>query len=311
MLKKRPCFIGLLANTNASILKLHLGDGFTIQSMSDDEGYKFFSILENLPAYETGKKLFIDYHCLNAEERKLYFVTNCLEIDVEEGGADSLEWKISVKIDNLVENYLEPKIRLMRLFKEGNIHMPMKYYFFIENDMPKPFMSKGSGLFTHIRPMSSEYTVEESEVPSLEKFIQDTKLPFHSEFLQLAFENFELSYQVPITNLSFLALMNSLEALFNRGQAELNYTISRSVAVLLGKDMNESKIIFKKMKELYDIRSDIVHARKLKGASERELLNLRHYVRESIKEISYMNKNKEEVFDLLNSHGFGNRTWHK
>ena len=105
--------------------------------------------------------------------------------------------------------------------------------------------------------------------------------------------------------------MNSLEALFNRGQAELNYTISRNIAVLLGKDVDESKIIFKKMKELYDMRSDIVHARKLKVASERELLNLRHYVRESIKEISYMNKNKEEIFDLLNSHGFGNRTWHK
>lgn len=309
MLKKRPWFIGLLANTNASILKLHLGNGFTIQSMSD-KGYKFFSILENLPVYETGRKLFIDYDCLNAEEKKLYFVTNCLEIDVEEN-AEPLEWKIFTKIDNLVESYLEPKIRLMRLFKEGNIHMPMKYYFFIENATPKPFMSKGSGLFTHIRPMSSEYTVEESEVPNLEKFIQDTKLPFCREFLQLAFENFELSYQIPNTNLSFLALINSLEALFNRGQAELTYTISRNVAVLLGKDVDESKIIFKKMKELYDMRSDIVHARKLKVASERELLNLRHYVRESIKEISYMNKNKEDIFDLLNSHGFGNRTWYK
>jgi hypothetical protein len=48
----------------------------------------------------------------------------------------------------------------------------------------------------------------------------------------------------------------------------------------------------------------------MRAASEKELLNLRNYVRGSIKEINYINKDKE-IFDLLNSHGFGNKTWSK
>jgi len=161
----------------------------------------------------------------------------------------------------------------------------------------------------HLHVSPGLYTLEKSEIPDLQGFIQNTKLPFKEPFLQLAFENFELSYQIHNINLSFLSLMISLEPLFNPGSQELRYRISRNTAVLLGKENEDSKMIFSEIKDLYDKRSNIVHAGKSNIINNEDLLKLRHYVRESIKEINKMCKSKSELLDLLNSCGFGDRPW--
>jgi len=119
-------------------------------------------------------------------------------------------------------------------------------------------MSRGTSLYAPSY-LDERYTLENSEISSLETFIQNTRLPFAQSFLELAFKNFELSYQIRDINLSFLSLMISLEALFNPGGQELRYRISRNTAVLLGKDRDDSEMIFSKIKELYDKRSAIVH----------------------------------------------------
>ena len=85
----------------------------------------------------------------------------------------------------------------------------------------------------------------------------------------------------------------------------LNYRISRNAAVLLGKDKKDSKEIKRKVKELYSKRSAIVHAGKSNSMNKEDLLKLRHYVRESIKEFNKIGKSKDEVLDLLDSLGFG------
>ena len=43
------------------------------------------------------------------------------------------------------------------------------------------------------------------------------------------------------------------------GNAELNYRLARSLAVLLGKDKDESKDIFEKCKKIYNARSKYLH----------------------------------------------------
>jgi len=80
-------------------------------------------------------------------------------------------------------------------------------------------------------------TLKDSEIPQLQEFIDNTNLPFKNKFLELAFENFELSYAVNNLNLQLLVLMNGMEALFNKGSnGEIIYKISRNASVLLGKD---------------------------------------------------------------------------
>jgi hypothetical protein len=101
--------------------------------------------------------------------------------------------------------------------------------------------------------------------------------------------------------------MISLEALFNPGGQELRYRISRNTAVLLGKNKGDSKRIFSKMTKLYDKRSAIVHKGEQRVVNKKELLELRHYVRESIKKANRMDKDKDELLDMLNARGFSGR----
>jgi len=100
--------------------------------------------------------------------------------------------------------------------------------------------------------------------------------------------------------------MMCLETLFHPGKfGELRYRISRNTAVLLGgRNENEnSKTIFSEIRKLYDLRSTVLHTGK-KIIKNGDLLLLRHYVRESIKEIYRLGKGKDEMLEFLNSCGF-------
>lgn len=299
--------MGLLANTDSSMLNVKLDHGFEIRAMSDEEGIKYISILEDLPYGHlvVPKKLSMDYRCINHSERKLYFVANSFK-DAFEVNEKGVVTPFPFKAGKLVSEYLDPVVRLMRLFKEGNICMPLEYYYYLDNDTPIGSMWKWGP-----KVLLEPYTLKRSEIPDLQRFIHDTKIPFKEPFLQLAFENFELSYQNLHTNSSFVSLMISLEVLFNRADQELAYTISRNTAVLLGKDEKDSKNIFREMKQLYRKRSKIVHTGERNIVNNKDLSKLRHYVRESIKEINNIDKKKDDVFELLNSSGFGERAWKK
>lgn len=308
MSKKEIHFMGLLANIDSSILNVQLDHGFKIHAISDREGATLISIFEGLPPMEIHRKLFMEFSCLS--EKKFYFISNSFNSDIEMNDKGILANFPSEEAEfdnNLVHGYLNPAIRLMRLFKEGNICMPLKYYYFIDNNIPKSFMHVGTTL--HVSP--GRYTLGSSEISALQRFIKDTKLPFKESFLQLAFENFELSYQTQNINLSFLSLMISLETLFNPGAQELTYRISRNTATLLGKDKGDSKRIFSEIKDLYGMRSNIVHVGKSDIINKEDLLKLRGYVRESIKEINKIGKNKDNLLDILNSCGFCERPWTK
>jgi hypothetical protein len=251
--------------------------------------------LEGLPLIEVYKKLNPDLSCLNVSEKKIYVITNSIEIDVKMNDKE-ISTEVA-KFDKLVYDYLHPMIRLMRLFKEGNISMPWVYYYSIGNDdVPRPYKR----IIMPLRVLKEPYTLEDPEIQELFKFFKNIKLPFTEPSLQLAFDNFELSYEVGNTHLSFLTLMISLEALLNPGEQELTYRISRNAAVLLGKKDNNSKDIFNEIKKLYGKRSKIVHTGKSDIINGEDLFKLRYYVRDLIKEINKIGKTGKELWDLLN-----------
>lgn len=299
MSKKEIHFMGLLANVDTSILNIELDNGFKIYTLPEREGITLLSIFESLPDMAIYQKL-VKFNCFSGD--KLYYIGNSFESDIEmndEGVLTSVP--VGKFVNDLVHGYLYPVIRLMRLFKEGNICMPLEYYYFVDNNRPKSFMRMGTNLY-----VSQElYTLESSEIPDLQRFIQNTKLPFKESFLQLAFENFELSYQTHNMNLSFLSLMISLETLFHPSdQGELRYRISRNTAVLLGNEKEDSETVFREIKDLYDKRSKVVHTGESNIINKDDLLKLRYYVMESIKKVNKIGKDKEEMLKQLNSQGF-------
>jgi hypothetical protein len=290
--------MGLLANVDKSILKVELSHGFKIEVIKGDEGLELISKLEQITPREVLLKL--NRLSMRNAEKHIYYISYSSEIR-----RDSKDWfgEIFFPFDNILyHGYLIPTLKLMRLFKEGSIFMPADYLYDWVDGNPRTLIH-GHTQHSHI-PLGPVYSLENSELQGLQKFLSETKLPFKEPFLELAVENFEQSYHTQNLNLSFLSLMISLETLFNVADSELRYRISRNCAVLLGKDLKKSKEIFKKIKELYDKRSKIVHT----GGSKIErsdLLILRNFVRESIKEISRMKLNKEKLLEFLNLSGFG------
>ena len=319
MANRTVCFVGVLANVDSSILGIDLNHGFKIEPKSFSKGIDLISRLEGLSIKSIGQKL-LPLPCYNYSEKKYYVVTNSFEIDIEvnnKGTLTSFPMGVARFDNEFFHGYLNRITRLMRLFKEGNVVIPLKYYYLIEKNGPRMLMGSG----THVAVLEEPYTLETTEIPELLLFIRNTAFPFDKPFLQLAFEAFELSYETSHIGLSFLSLMIGLETLLNPGRQELRYRVSRNVAVLLGKAVKDSKKIFCEVRDLYDQRSSLVHTGKLDTINREDLSRLRHYLRESIKETNKIGKNKETnkigknkevgLIDLLNSCGFGKRPWKK
>ena len=278
-----------------TILSVKLEHGFKFGQISESEGNKFFSTLEKLPEYLTVKKLFMDYHCLNPKLKKYFFVENSFES--RETGDIHPEL---VEFDNkLTRSYLDPTLRLMRLFKEGNINMPIIYYF------TKHPLSSFMRLYRHRYDYLEPFSLNKRELEGLHNFLKRSKLPFSHTYIQLAFENFELSYATSNPSLAFLVLMNGLEGLFNLGGGEITHRISRNCAVLLGSDVEDSRKIYKDVKHLYILRCQIVHASKKVRIEKDELKRLRDYVRRALKTMLNLNKPKNKALEILDEMGFG------
>lgn len=283
-------FMGILANVDKSILNLKLYDNFEIKSSSVEDAIDIVHHITKLPTYFINNEL----NSLNCFiDDNVYYIT---KTDYNPNASQEVlndQWD---SIYNACD--------LIRLFKEGNIRIP-----FCFQVRQTPIGGIVHELYKNVHP--ELFHLDKEEIVQLQSFIKNTSLPFEKEFLQLAFDNFNLSYDVENLSLQFLSLMNGMEVLFHpSGEGELTYRISRNVAVLLGKNRKEAEEIQKIMKKLYSLRSEIVHKGRLK-IDLSHLLKLRYYTRESIKEINNIGVNKKEIQDLLNSSGFGERPWRK
>jgi len=299
--------MGLLTNTDSSILGVKLEHGFKIEKIGRKELIDLIIKLEKIPGILANIKVVHNAY-LNQDEDKAYIITNLIDgLEVTETGTlDSKSFHALSEYEiKYYNDYLYKKLSLMRLFKEGHLFMPERHYFFDDDE---------SSIFSSITGMGEDlirrttYSLKKSEYQDLHTFFKNFKLPFKESSLKIAHQNFDMSYSFYQKHLSFLILMISMESLFNPGgEGELTYRISRNTAVLIGKDKDDSRNIWIKMKKLYGKRCEIVHQGKSNAVTEDDIKDLRDYVIRSIKEFYKIGKSKKEILELLNSCGFGDR----
>jgi hypothetical protein len=99
--------------------------------------------------------------------------------------------------------------------------------------------------------------------------------------------------------------MIALESLFNDGQQDLRYKLSRGCAILLGKTIEESGRIYKDVTGLYDKRSKLVHTGNKKNITESDVLLLKEYTRRSIRRLLKLDLSKATLSQEFLSKGFG------
>jgi hypothetical protein len=101
-----------------------------------------------------------------------------------------------------------------------------------------------------------------------------------------------------IERLIFLSV--SLEALFSRELDELSYRYSHRAAVLLGKDSKQRMLIQKRVKDLYDLRSKVLHGNPKVEFNLKDVNDLYEIVRCSIlRLISLYMKGYTNILDKL------------
>lgn len=301
MSKIKVHFLGLLANVDDSILGLNFGEDFRIEKMSQQ---KIKAFLDKIHFhYGTNSQTNIisggtlpECYCVIKD--------NVDEWESTPPGGVVIKWGELEKIHSKSSN----KVKILRLYKEGDILLRFSFLYSGNKTSPRVLNVLREG------PLwgKSIFSLKNDEVSEAQNLIDTIQVPIQYEFLQLALDCFNQSYEMHIPKLLFLSLMISMEAMLNLGTSEISFQVSRNTAVLLGKDEKDAKRIYRDMKKLYDKRSKIVHGstskRKTKS-DKQDIVSLRQYVRQSIQEIHSVGKDKPEIINILNSCGFGQRPW--
>jgi len=295
-------FIGFVANVDDSITRLRLHDGFMIQEKRKpyNEVSPFFDRIKFQYGLTGALPLAFD-----AWTGYSYITKPSITEFEGVPGVRAIPQAFAL-MSGLADSPRN-QLRLLRLFKEGN---PIMRYAFL-------YYEKDQGVeITNVaeeRPIAdnTQFALADAEIPEAQVFIDEHRLPFTDSFIQLAFESFDLSYEIPEPGLAFLSLMIAMEALFSPkdNYSEITHRISRNTAVLLGKDQEDGAKVFEDMKDLYKKRSKIVHQGKRAAVTRQDVLKLRQYVRETIKEAIKSGMSKDALLDTLNSCGFGRRPW--
>jgi len=296
--KKDLYFIGFLVNVDDSILKLQIGDDFSIEKKQQQEIMPFLQGLHFHYGAKSGSEI------LNFNPDGRASGCYCINKHFPELAEITPQGVIVTPFNKLGEicRSLKDKLRLLRLFKKGNILLRYSLLYCLKDSIPQ---------ITQIGreyPLTDRtlFQLSDDEYAQAAAFVNDTKIPFQHSFLQLAFDSFELSYNTYNRGLAFLSLMISVEAFFCASQNEITYQVSRNAAVLLGKSEGESNEIFDDIKKLYSKRSKLVHGKQDKNPiTLKDILRLRYYVRESIKSIYKLDLDQDDLLRILNESGFG------
>lgn len=302
--EKEIHFIGLLANADSSIMELPLQYGFCLQEMMDNRIARLMATLEQTSNMDHIWQLLWDFRCLNKKDRKTYVVSNSFRVD--EYDHRTLPDAISEFEEKTIERYLNIRMRLLRLYKNGNICIPLRYYYIGTEYKPETILKSIKGNYI----ASDPFQIDASEHYRVHRFLHDNSLPFQESFLQLAFETYEQSYQTSSRIQTYLTLFSSLELLFyppNNDQPVER--IARNIGVLLGADKKKGSNIERDVFDLFSNRAHFSAHADSSIITKLDIIKLRTYVRESIKEFNEMGRSKQEAINILNSTGFGKRTW--
>jgi hypothetical protein len=111
--------------------------------------------------------------------------------------------------------------------------------------------------------------------------------------------------EADLEHMEFLSLVMAMEALLNVGQTDVQYRVSRSMAVLLGDHLDKSEWVYEQTKRAYDVRSKLVHTGKAKGIEKIWFWGLRSHVQEAILRLISLDITKDELAEKLTRLGFG------
>ena len=292
-------FLAVIANVDNTIKLVDPIAGCKAERWSSRRLIQTLCDLEMLPSHEI-EFILESANCISDDYRYGYVLTNTLRIPdrIEKQKVDPL-YTVRIMEDYIAR--IEGVIKLMRLFRHGNVAI-QRYHLYRKHEGQ---ITPDYGQTSDIRLPHEIFTLLPEEARELNYFIQTTQLPLGPAYLQLAFDNFNESYDLYQENLAFLNLMIAVEVLFNVGPQDLRYRICRGIAVLIGENRKDAEDVFSQMKKLYDKRSLLVHTGEAKNLNSNDIVQLKSYLRRALKKLIVLKASKEDLSNRLTAAGFG------
>jgi len=259
----------------------------TVKFEEGDVSMEFYKLILDHP--EFGISIF--------GNRKIYLLSSLKSFNV---------WKKENNIDMTgsfpfcleVQSFLEKLITQLRLFKSGNITFSSIFQLYKDSGTIALKYGNRQG---YVKP--GKFQISKKEVLVFKKFYKPQFEP--NVLSKLAIENFELTYDILNPKIEFTLLINALESIFNLGKDQISHTISRHVALIISHNQSKFKENYKIIKDLYALRSSIVHgneSKKLKDLNTK-LSELKDIVRTVIRYCLDSEMDKDDLFHFLNSKG--------
>ena len=129
--------------------------------------------------------------------------------------------------------------------------------------------------------------------------------------LETIIETYNINLSISNMKIAFLNIVTCLEALLVNSSSKLSYRISRSVSVLLSSDKEHGNELFRKMKELYSIRSTLIHdgvwnpERYYKKFDNEPFEDLKMIFNSAFRKYIELGLNKKDLIDKLDESGYG------
>ena len=301
-MSNRYTYIGFLANVDSTIMNYKFGPGFKVEKLSTYEAVDLLQELEDIKKFEIAEGILYDRNNINEAEDAVYIVKKQFNsiTPIDNMGNKKKMWRVSASFEYQFLNKYYNVINLLRLINGGNICITREYY--LRHGQVKGFIESQC---TNLHVFTSLCSLRKDAIGRTKRLISKCQIPFNEKSLQIAFENYEISFEQYHENMSFASLMFGIEALFNDSKGEITYKLSRNIAVLLGETISNAQLIEKNIKDLYDKRSKLVHNGE-STVDRSHIILLQNYLRKSIIAFNYIGKKKSIILADLKILGYGN-----
>ncbi|MCH7619368.1 MAG: hypothetical protein IH880_06320 [Candidatus Marinimicrobia bacterium] len=238
---------------------IELGHGYFIWK-------KEFSIREDLKMWKDDNKrsLFSESLLENLEESKYWLIAHYESPELNIDDTDDIDDNVRNIAKMLL--VLFRIVRLSRLFEYAQLTYTDGNGNRIISGIEYSFKSE---VYAAEHELQTEYIYTDEDIEKTRKIfdnfyihlvdgqVKEGRIQSSLLFLKIASETYYIS--VRLVNMSI-----ALESIFSTSRHELKYRISQRVAFFLGNNSPNRTEIYKNMKTIYDLRSDVVHGGVLK-----------------------------------------------
>jgi hypothetical protein len=266
-------------------LERNFGDLFNLPNSFSSKGPVIF---------EDGQRLSVEFYSIITSGNTFVNL-----VDISMGYCIMLRGELGA-IDGHMTHHvnIQPILQALRLTAPGHIGIPITF------SIKRP-SNHISGKLTHssqgIQRRGLFTIKDEQQIKDFRTVLQ--KIPPDEKNFRLAFSAFNNSYNMFDYESDFIMCVTALESIFNHTKDQISHTIARHLSVLISLNICEFKDNYRKIKKLYNQRSNLVHGAS-DEISEEDSMAANELVRRALRFCLDKDFTRESLFEYCNSRGF-------